>query len=518
MPPLSISALLDSLSLTFAQRSQLEFILSDFISLTSDGKEPARHSILAQVFTLVFGDNAITKGSPLYEEHRTQPWSPTCYLAPTVILTPTTVPQVQQALALIRFLNAKFSIRGGGHLQNPGFSSNDGGIVIYFCKGEFTQLVLSPDKETVEIGVGLRWADVYERLDGYGLAVAGGREPRVGVAGLLLSGGLSYQCGEVGVGCMGVVEYEVVLADSTVVRASKHENADLFWALKAGGSNFGIITKVIMTTLPNTLWSENRLYDASQNTAFASALLIYHDLIESDNKSCLIYHTVNDRTFVTFTYSGPVEGDHPEIFRPFHHIPHTGYLVPPGTRTVSAMAKGVSDVLEGSKMLHEMRTTTTLPDLEVYHAAEQARLEAITALSHLDRAGLTMVIQPMTSHSVNAAQDRGGNPFGLPAVKHQIFLILADYTNPTDAPLIQDAMRKIVNAVGGVAKKNGTYLPFKYANYAAPDQDPLGSYGAANLASLRIIAGKYDPGGVFQYLQNGGWLVSMAGLKGEVKE
>ncbi|KAL4745783.1 hypothetical protein BDW72DRAFT_46261 [Aspergillus terricola var. indicus] len=515
MPSLSTTDLLDLLSLTSAQRSQVEPIISEFNSLPTDKKRSARPSTLTKVFPLVFGDNAIINGSPLYEEHWTQPWSPSCYLNPTVILIPTTRTQVTQILALTHVLGATFSIRGGGHLQNPGFNSNDGGIVISFCKGEFTQLILSEDKKTVNIGVGLRWADVYERLDEHGLAVAGGREPRVGVAGLLLGGGLSYQCNEVGVGCMGVVDYEVVLADSTIVHANKDENPDLFWALKGGGPNFGIIINVTMTTLSNTLWSENRLYSASQNTAFLSALMAYQTLIESDNKASLIYHTVNDRTFVTFTYSGPPEGECPGIFVPFQHIPYIRYLVSPARRTVLEMAKGVADVLESEKLFHEMRTTTTLPDLEVYQAAEQARLEAIGSLADLDRADLTMVIQPMSPFSVKAANDRGGNLFGLDCAGHQIFLILADYTNSADAPRIQAVMRKIVDTVEEVAKKNGSYLPFRYANYAAPDQDPLASYGEKNLSRLREIAKNYDPEGVFQVLQNGGWLVSRAGSRRE---
>lgn len=98
-----------------------------------------------------------------------------------------------------------------------------------------------------------------------------------------------------------------------------------------------------------------------------------------------------------------------------------------------------------------------------------------------------------------------------------VFLILADYTNPTDAPRVQAAMRKIVDTVDEVAKKNGSYLPFRYANYAAPDQDPLASYGEKNLSRLREIAETYDPEGVFQVLQNGGWLVSRAGLRLEDK-
>ncbi|KAL4996935.1 hypothetical protein BDV10DRAFT_186739 [Aspergillus recurvatus] len=106
-----------------------------------------------------------------------------------------------------------------------------------------------------------------------------------------------------------------------------------------------------------------------------------------------------------------------------------------------------------------MRTTTTLPDTKIYHVSEQARLEAIASLADVERAGLTMAVQPISSLSVKAAQDRGGNPFGL----DRYFAI-------------QAAMRKIVDIVDETAK-NESYLSFRYANYAAPDQDPLASYG-----------------------------------------
>lgn len=126
----------------------------------------------------------------------------------------------------------------------------------------FADLSVSNDLSTVDIGVGLTWLEVYKALDSYGLTVTGGRVPSVGVAGLLLGGGLSFQNSQHGLSCNGVVEYEVnktlvpsrlagflggmltrekkvVLADSTIVKASALENTDLFWALKGGGPNFG---------------------------------------------------------------------------------------------------------------------------------------------------------------------------------------------------------------------------------------------------------------------------------------
>lgn len=88
---------------------------------------------------------------------------------------------------------------------------------------------------------------------------------------------------------------------------------------------------------------------------------------------------------------------------------------------------------------------------------------------------------------------------------------MADWKNAKDEEVVRESLRKIIDAVESSAKKNGTYLPYKYANYASRDQDPLPSYGVENLQKLKDIAQKYDPGSVFQTLQNGGWLVSKAG-------
>lgn len=124
-----------------------------------------------------------------------------------MILTPSNTTEVSQILALVRFVGATFSIRGGGRLQNPGFTSNDGGVVISLAN--FTQLDLSDDGESVKIGPGNRWLDVYKGLDNHGVTVAGGRVPHIGVPGLLLGGGLSFQNSEHSLGCMNVVDYEV---------------------------------------------------------------------------------------------------------------------------------------------------------------------------------------------------------------------------------------------------------------------------------------------------------------------
>lgn len=133
--------------------------------------------------------------------------STNCWLEPRVIVAPTTAQQVAAALALCNFFRTKFSVRGGGHLHNPGFNSNNGGVVITL--GKFKQVNLSDDRTTADIGLGLTWLDVYKALDRDGLAVTGGRVPTVGIPGLILGGGISFQNSRYGVGAMGVTNYEV---------------------------------------------------------------------------------------------------------------------------------------------------------------------------------------------------------------------------------------------------------------------------------------------------------------------
>jgi FAD/FMN-containing dehydrogenase len=87
---------------------------------------------------------------------------------------------------------------------------------------------------------------------------------------------------------------------------------------------------------------------------------------------------------------------------------------------------------------------------------------------------------------------------------------MTDWSNPEDEETMREASRKILDRAEAVAKKNGTFMNFRYMNYASRDQDPLATYGPENLARLRSIAQRVDPEGVFQKLQHGGWLVTRA--------
>lgn len=112
-----------------------------------------------------------------------------------------------------------------------------------------TQIELSEDKSTVTLGPGHRWGAIYDYLRDYNLTVTGGRLSPIGVPGLLLAGGVNFYGNQYGWAADNVLSYDVVLANGTVVRSSDREHSDLFWALKGGSSNFGIVTSFTMRTI-----------------------------------------------------------------------------------------------------------------------------------------------------------------------------------------------------------------------------------------------------------------------------
>ncbi|OOG00783.1 hypothetical protein ASPCADRAFT_511678 [Aspergillus carbonarius ITEM 5010] len=470
---------------------QIETLLSRFKQLSPAEQGQERASYVSAAFLLFFDSNAVVHGSNGYELQRKVPWSANCWLQPRVIVRPVGAQQLAIALALCRFFHIQFSIR------------------VVISLSALDQVRLSEGKSTADIGVGLRWLQVYRQLDEHGVAVAGGRVPSVGVPGLLLGGGISFQNSQYGVGAMAVSNYEVVLANSRIINANAHENPDLFWALKGGGSNFGIVTKIEMNTIPNRIWTEVRVYPLSAAAHLRAALMQYHEAIEIDNKASLIYNATNDIILVVYFYCTPIEN--PPIFQSFDDIPYLTSFVPAGIRTVYDLVQAVASVNKAEPTIHEFRTMSSRPSIEVYEAIEHAHAEQAEALKDVEGIVFTDVIQPMSSLAMQQTLKNGGIPLGSEPVGQQWFIARADWKHIHDEERVREAVRKIVDAAESAAKRTGVYLPYKYSNYAARDQDPLASYGDENVRRLKEVARKYDPEGVFQELQNGGWLLSKVG-------
>lgn len=160
--------------------------------------------------------------------------------SPAVVVRCVDAADVCAAIRFARSEGLVLSVRSGGH-SNAGFSTNNGGLVIDLSLINGVELV-DPDRNVFRIGSGATWGEVARMLAPYGLAISSGDTTTVGVGGLLLGGGIGWMVRKHGLALDALVAAEVVTADGRVLRASAEENPDLFWAIRGGGGNFGIVT------------------------------------------------------------------------------------------------------------------------------------------------------------------------------------------------------------------------------------------------------------------------------------
>ena len=157
---------------------------------------------------------------------------------------------MQAAVSFAAGAGLVLSVRGGGH-GFPGFGTNDGGVVIDLSQLASVE-VIDEERHLVRIGGGATWGQVAAALAPHGLAISSGDTKSVGVGGLTLTGGIGWKVRKYGLALDNVVAAEVVTANGEVVRASAEENPELFWAIRGGGGNFGIVTAFEFAAHPTT--------------------------------------------------------------------------------------------------------------------------------------------------------------------------------------------------------------------------------------------------------------------------
>ncbi|KAK7023511.1 hypothetical protein VNI00_016729 [Paramarasmius palmivorus] len=394
-------------------------------------------------------------------------------------------------------------VKGAGHTGNVGFSSTTG---VQISMSRFNDIEYDESQSTVKIGAGLTWDKVYAALEPHGVKVVGGRVPGVGVGGLLLGGGYSYFTDQYGLAIDTVVSYDLVLPNGTFVQVAGQNNPDLFFALKGGFNNFGIVTSFNLRTFPQTnVWVRvniqvsNIMYPLNATSDFNRAIQNF-GFSNRDLKAAALtgYGAASfNEIFATagLFYDAPMSPR--GVFDEFLNIPGAIVTVT-GTMSLSEALQSLNGALGSLDPPRTVRHTIPVSRYTVGILDEiRTQVEKIVSKAAVgNHTFITLGIGPEpfvqpNAHSTDSAYPHPRGRFVCPTVME------AHYPNAADDGFFNSAVRKAQQAIQLRAIKEGQSFPddILYNNYA-PSDTPLKLIYGSNLARLRDIKKRVDPSNV----------------------
>ncbi|KAF7900223.1 uncharacterized protein EAF01_007525 [Botrytis porri] len=416
----------------------------------------------------------------------------------------TTPQDISTTIKISQLTDCPFAVKSGGHASFAGASSIQGGILVNLQKLNTVQL--SADRGTVSIGPGNTWYDVYQVLDPLGVSVVGGREAGVGVGGLTLGGGISYFSGKYGWACDNILNYEVVLADGSIVNASPTSHPDLYQALRGGsGTNFGIVTRFDAFAFEQgLLWGGSKYYSLASN---ASLFDVYSQFIidapTDDNAHLYIGcgYVPSLGGFVTF--SGPVYAKpvaNATIFKALNDLVSLG-----GATGLASMEELSVSINQTAFLRETWKTVTFKNNATLFKKIHEIFVEEANGVVDVPGIMPFVAFQPLSLSIIGHMQKRGGNILGLETEGGPLSIMNLNWgwENEEDDEKVFTVLDRFVERAVDLAKEWGLDDRFIYMNYASKEQNVFGGYGEVNENKLRDVQRKYDPEGVFKRLQPG---------------
>jgi len=414
---------------------------------------------------------------------------------PAVVVQCTTAGDVMSAVDFARENQLDLAVRGGGH-SVPGFGTVDDGLVIDLSG--MTKVSVDPARQTARAQGGATWGMFNEATHAHGLATTGGVVSTTGVGGLTLGGGIGYLTRGVGLSCDNLLSAEVVTAEGRSIVASDSENADLFWAIRGGGGNFGVVTSFEFRLHPiGDIYGGPMFYEVDDA---ATVLRFYREFIQDAPEEFggfpawqiapplpFIPEDRHGDTFLAFVacWAGPV-GEGERALQPFHDVApvvaeHVGPMPYPALNSAF-------DALVPPGLQHYWKANF------VNELTDQA-IEA-----HLEHGPKVPVVNSTVHiYPINGASHRVATDATAFAYRDATFatVIAGMWPDSTDNEANIEWVRDYYEATAPLSEEGG------YVNFmAGDDQDRIKANYKGNYERLVQIKRIYDPDNLFHLNQN----------------
>ncbi|MEU7855899.1 FAD-binding oxidoreductase [Nonomuraea sp. NPDC049141] len=426
-----------------------------------------------------FGDDIIEPGGTEYESASR---SILASGSPAYVLRPKTVADVQAAVGFAAGTGLPLSVRGGGH-SFPGFGTNDGGVVIDLSRLANVE-ILDKERHLVRIGGGATWGQVAAVLAPHGLAISSGDTRSVGVGGLTLTGGIGWKVRKYGLALDSVVAAEVVTANAEVVRASAEVNPELFWAIRGGGGNFGIVTAFEFAAHPTTdVFYGKIAFPASEA---ATVLQGWADYLRTAPEEL-----TSIASFANPFAGGPeapveiqvaFDGDDPEL-----------------------AAEAIDPIRRLGTAIDDDVALKPYADTLVDGATPPPGIQLVTRSAFVDKESVSEALRILTEVGASAGspfiavRSVGGAVSRVPddatAYAHRRAELMFVSTVAGPQPVVE-AARPALEAIWG---RLAPHVNGAYANFlaAATEEDVAAIYPTATYERLAAVKRQYDPGNLF---------------------
>ena len=414
---------------------------------------------------------------------------------PAVVVRAANVGDVMAAVNFAREGGVDLAIRGGGH-SVPGFGTCDGGVVIDLSAMRWVRV--DPAAQTARAGGGATWGDFNAATYPFGLATTGGIISTTGVTGLTLGGGIGYLTRGFGLSIDNLLSADVVTADGRLLVASDHENEDLFWALRGGGGNFGVVTSLEFQLHPvKDIYGGPMFYELSE---VETILRFYRDFIGDAPEQLGAFPAFQiapplpfipeDRhgdTFIAMVacWAGPIDAGEAAL-KPFHDVApvvaeHVGPMPYPALN-------GAFDGLVPPGLLHYWKASFVkelTDDAIAAHGVHGPEVPVVNSTVHI--------------YPVNGAAHKVGATDTAFAYRDANFatVIAGMWPDPAQNDANIAWVRNYYDATAPHSEEGG------YINFMAEDdQARIKSNYKGNYDRLVDVKRKYDPGNLFHLNQN----------------